>query len=80
MRYKTKSIKVWDYIPVTGSYICNICAIYLLVHQYNVIDKIQSASIEMQIMYWGVNGVFGIMYLISLLLMIKTHPLVLSTR
>jgi len=80
MRVKTTEIKSLDYIPLTFSYICNLCSLYLLIHQYNVLNKISSASIELQLMYWGVNVIYGLMFLSSLLLIVKTHPQELKNR
>jgi uncharacterized membrane protein len=80
MRLKNTEIKSLDYIPLTLSYISNLGAIFLLIHQYNMWNNISSASMGFQIGYWIVNVIFGSLFILSVLLLVMTHPQELKNR
>ena len=80
MRIKNNDIKISDYLPLGASYLCNLGLIFLLVHQYRMLDRIPAASTELLISYWGVNVLFGILFISTLVLIVKTHPQELNNR
>ena len=80
MRIKNNDIKISDYIPLSASYLCNLGMIFMLVHQYRMFDRIPAASTELQLMYWGVNVLFGLLFISTLVLIVKTHPQELNNR
>lgn len=76
MRIKNNDIKISDYIPLGASYLCNLGMIFLLVHQY----RVPAVSTELQLIYWSVNVLFGILFISTLVLIVKTHPQELNNR
>ena len=80
MRIKNNDIKISDYLPLGASYLCNLGLIFLLVHQYRMLDRIPAVSTELQISYWGVNVLFGLLFISTLVLIVKTHPQELNNR
>lgn len=76
MRIKNNDIKISDYIPLGASYLCNLGMIFLLVHQY----RVPAVSTEFQLIYWSVNVLFGLLFISTLVLIVKTHPQELNNR
>ena len=77
MRIKNNDIKVLDFIPLISAYICSLAALYLLTGNLGVLEKVSIASTELQIIYWGMNVVYFLFFLLSLLLIVRTNPFIL---